>query len=53
MMIKLVFKKTILLGLVTALALASLPILRVSAAGSNDPDKPPAGGLTNERLEKI
>lgn len=48
-----IFKKTILFALVTALALASLPIVSVSAAGSNDPAKPPAGGLTNEQLEKI
>jgi hypothetical protein len=48
-----IFKKTILLGLVTALAMASLSIVRVSAAGSHDPDKPPMGGLTNDRLEKI
>jgi hypothetical protein len=52
-MIKFLFKKTILLALVAALAAASLSLFSVSAAGSNDPDNPPRGELTNERLEKI
>jgi hypothetical protein len=47
------FKKTILLALVAALGVASLPSVSVFAAGANDPTPPPQGDLTNERLEKI
>jgi hypothetical protein len=47
------FRKTILLALVAALAAASLPMFGVAAAGAEDPSAPPQGGLTNERLEKI
>ncbi len=45
------FKKTILLSLVAALAVASLPFVRVSAAGTKDPSTPPQ--ITNERLETV
>jgi len=48
-----IFKKAFLLALVAALAVASLPVFSVSAAGAEEPTPPPAGGLTNERLEKI
>ncbi len=47
------FKKTMLLALVAALGLASLPMFGVAAAGAKDPSVPPQGELTNERLEKI
>lgn len=50
---KVLFKKTILLALVAAMGMASLPFVSVSAAGLNDPTPPPQGELTNERLEKI
>ncbi len=48
---KQIFKKIILLALLTALAVASLPFSSVSAAGVNDPTNPPK--VTNERLENI
>ena len=46
------FKKTLLFALVTALSLASLPLfsVRAAAVGMNDPTQQ---GDTNERLEKI
>jgi methyl-accepting chemotaxis protein len=49
------FKKTILIALVAALALATLPITSVYASGLHDPTNPPANGtqLSNERLEQI
>jgi len=50
---KILFKKTILLAVIAALGVASLPFVSVSAAGTNDPAPPPQGELTNERLEKI
>ena len=47
------FKKTILVALVAALALAALPLTGVSAAGQTDPTPPAQGqGLSNERLER-
>ena len=46
------FKKTILFALVAALAVASLPFVSVAAQGANDPT-PPAGQVSNERLEKV
>ena len=55
-MIKIFFKNTILLALVAALAMlgmASLPVISVSAAGSQDPTPQPERQITNERLEKI
>ena len=48
-----IFKKTLLLGLVAALGLASLPTIGVFAAGANDPVSPPHGEMTDERLETI
>ncbi len=47
-----IFKKTILVALVAALGLASLPFVSVSAMGANDPTPPPAGQVSNEKLEK-
>ena len=44
-MLILLFKKTLLLALVVALGVASLPFARVSAAGQ--------GQISNERLEKV
>lgn len=49
---KKIFKKTILLALVAALAAASLPFVGVSAAGTEDPT-PPQGPVTNEKLEQV
>ena len=46
-------KKTILLALAAAVAMASLPFVSVAAAGAHDPSAPPQGELTNERLGKI
>ena len=48
---KLFFKKSILLAIVVVLAVASWPIVSVSASGQNDPI--PQGQIPNERLEKI
>jgi len=50
---KILFKKTISLALIAAIAMASLPFARVFAAGPNEPTPPPRGELTDERLEKI
>lgn len=50
---KFLFKKVMLLALVAALGMASLPFVGVSAAGSNEPTPPPQAELTNERLERI
>ena len=50
---KILFKRTILLALVAALGVASLPFASVFAAGTYDPKTPPQGELTNEQLEKI
>jgi hypothetical protein len=50
---KLFFKKSILLALVTALGLASLPLVNVLAAGQSDPTPPPQTQLTNDRLELV
>jgi DNA-binding transcriptional MerR regulator len=47
-----IFKKTLLIALVAALAVASLPLVSASAAGLDDP-KPPQGQASNERLEKV
>ena len=48
-----IFKKTILVALVAALGLASLPFVNVFAQGANDPTvPPPAGQVSNEKLEK-
>ena len=50
---KMLFKKTMLVALVAALALAALPLTGVAAAGQYDPPVPPAagGGPSNERME--
>jgi hypothetical protein len=53
MMMKIFFKKTMLLALVAALGLGSLLVIGVSAAGSNDPTPPPQGEMTDERIEQI
>lgn len=50
---KTLFKKTILIALVAALGMASLPFVSVSAAGEYDPPVPPEKQLSNERLEQI
>lgn len=50
---KTLFKKTILIALVAALGMASLPFVSVSAAGAYDPPVPPEKQLSNERLEQI
>ena len=49
---KMLFKKTLLVALVAALAVASLPLFSVSAAGEGDPPVP-QGQVTGERLEKV
>jgi hypothetical protein len=49
---KLFFKKTILIALVTALGLASLPLASVFAAGQKDPTTPPTL-VTNDKLELL
>jgi hypothetical protein len=46
-------KKLVLLALVAALGIASLPLVSVSAAGAYDPPVPPQRQLSNERLERI
>jgi hypothetical protein len=46
------FKKTILVALIAALGLASLPFVSVAAQGANDSTPPPAGQVSNEKLEK-
>ena len=49
---KLLFKKTLLIALVAALAVASLSLVGASALGENDP-LPPQGQVTNERMERV
>ena len=54
-MIKMFFKKSVLLALVAMLGLASLPLVSVAAQGSNDPTPPPPaakGQVSNDKLEK-
>ena len=51
-MIKMLFKKTVLFALVAALAVAGLPFVSASAAGTNEPTPPPSGEVSNEKLEK-
>ena len=51
-MIKMFFKKSVLLALVAVLGVASLPFVSVAAQGANDPT-PPAGQVSNERLEQV
>jgi len=50
---KILFKKTILLALMTALGLASPPFVSVSAAGAYDPAPPASAEITGERLERV
>src|SRR5512133_290397 len=50
---KLLFKKTILVALVAALGLSSLPLVNAFAAGQNDPTPPPQTQITNDRLELV
>lgn len=47
------FRKTVLFALVAALALASLPLVSVSAAGDYDPPVPEQRQISHERLELI
>jgi hypothetical protein len=50
---KMLFNKTVLIALVAALGLASLPFVSVSAAGANAPISSDASEeVSNERLEK-
>jgi len=46
------FSKTLLIALVAALVAASLPLVRVSAAGAYEPPVPQRQ-VSNERLEKV
>ena len=46
------FKKTLLIALITALAVASLPLMSASAAPATD-DPPPQREVSAERLEKV
>lgn len=50
---KVLFTRTVLIAMVVALALASLPLVSASAMGASEPTPPPKGELTNERLEEI
>ena len=50
---KTIFKKTVLIALVAALAVASLPLVSASAAGQFDDPPPPERELSGERLEQI
>jgi hypothetical protein len=50
---KTLFRKTILLALLMALAAASLPFVSASAAGEYDPPVPGERQISNERLERI
>src|SRR5258706_7260399 len=57
-MIKMFFKKSVLLALVAVLATlgaASLPLVSAAAQGANDPTPPRAvqGQISNERLERV
>ncbi len=50
-----IFKKTILVALVAALALAALPLTSAYASGLNDPTDPPPDETrhSGERLERV
>jgi hypothetical protein len=50
---KTLLTKTILLAIVAALGMASLPLASVSAAGDYDPPVPEQRQITNERLERV
>ncbi|HAV76615.1 MAG TPA: hypothetical protein DCX53_04595 [Anaerolineae bacterium] len=47
-----IFKNTIIIALVSALAIASLPLVGVSAMGESDPP-PPGREVSNEKLEQV
>lgn len=49
---KTLFTKTILIALLAALGLASLPFVSVSAAAANNPTSPAQARISNERLER-
>ena len=49
---KSIFNKTVLIALIAALALVSLPLTSVSAMGANEPSAQ-QGVVSNERLEKV
>jgi len=53
--LSMLFKKTVLVALVSVLALAALPVTNVSASGMSDPENPPADKtqLSGERLERV
>jgi len=51
---KSMFKKTLLIALVAALTVASLPLVSAYAAGESDPQPPkPDGQVSSERLERV
>jgi len=50
---KTLFRKTILTAIVAALGMASLPFVRVSAAGDYDPPVPEQRQISNKRLERV
>jgi hypothetical protein len=52
---KTLFRKMILVALIAAMGLASLPFVSASAAGVNDPTPPPpsTGQIRTERLERV
>lgn len=49
---KLFFKKSMLLALMMALAVAVMPFVSASAMGEKDPTPPPTGQIPNEKLEQ-
>jgi len=49
---KLFLRKTVLLALVAVLAVAAMPFVDASAMGAKDPTPPPAGQVSNEKLEQ-
>lgn len=50
---KLFFRKTIVVATLSALMLVALPVASAFAMGENDPTSPPAGEVSNGRLEQI
>lgn len=49
---KQLFRKTLVIAMISALALAALPLASVSAMSQNDPTTPPAAKVSNARLEQ-
>lgn len=49
---KQLIRKTLVIAVISALALAAMPFTGVSAMGQKDPVTPPAEKVTNERLEQ-